>query len=55
MLIDLISLLICGVSFVIVMGLTNLQQKIDRENTSGALNFMYLLSLAIKFRIIIYC
>ncbi len=43
----LISLLICGVSFVIVMGLTNLQQKIDRENTSGALSFMYLLSLAI--------
>ena len=29
------------------MALTNLQQKIESENTIGALSFMYLLSLAI--------
>ena len=43
----IISLLFCELSIVIVMALTNLQQKIDSENTIGALSFMYLLSLAI--------
>ena len=43
----IISILICGVSFVIIMGLNNLQEKIDKENSDGSLSFMYILSLAI--------